>query len=278
MMPKRAAAPSARTLDSERGAAASRTLRLDNFEGGLDLLLHLIEKQNLDITAISLARVTDQYLQILHSDTSVDAGALADFIAIGSKLLLIKSRALLPQPELSAGGDQEDETAVDLTEALLEYRKFKEAAKLLRSREDSNLRAYPRAVPPPGVELPPGLDDVTGETLLRLFQEALSREEQVRPTPLRPIERDTITLRDKVAQLRTAIRRSRMLSFRRLVAGCQSRVEIVVQFMAVLELIKSGEVEARQAALFADIELVAAGHSSGQTSTPADAADREAIA
>lgn len=248
------------TGDAAAGPAAAsgrRELKLSTFEGPLDLLLHLIEKESFDITSISLVQVTGQYMALLHADADLDPAALAEFVSIGSKLLYLKSRALLPRPDVTE--EVEDEVAVDLTQALLEYRRYKEVARLFREREEQGLRAYPRHAPAPGVPLPTGLGDVTGDTLMRLLQEALTRQPKEEPVQLHAIERDPVTLRDRVEALRRALRRGGgVTSFRKLVLVCRNRVEVIVQFMAVLELIKAGEIAARQDALFTDIELVAA--------------------
>ncbi len=246
--------------DGRRGAVATepdkkRELKLSAFEGPLDLLLHLIERENFDITAISLVEVADQYLRLLHADEELDAAALAEFVVIGSKLIYLKSRALLPRTGLETEAP-EDEVAADLTQALEQFRRYKEAARLFREREEMGLRAYTRQAPAPAASLPSGLDGVTAAALLRILRQALSRQPKEAPTPLRALERDPVTLGDKVATLRRALQGRGVASFRRLIRGCRSRVEVIVQFLAVLELIKAGELVARQDALFADIELV----------------------
>lgn len=254
-------------------ASAPRpTLTMASFEGPLAALLHLIEKDDLDITTISLVDVADQYLAMLHEAEHVDAAALAEFVSIGSKLIYLKSRALLPRPE-SADELDDDEVAIDLTQALAEYRQFKQVAGLLREREAQGLRAYPRQGAAPELPLQDGLDDVTADALLAVFQQALTRVPKEAPTPIRVLERDPVTLRDKIDALRSELRRSGSISFRRMIERCTSRVEIVVQFLAVLELIKSHEIAVRQDALFSDIEIVAA----GAAVTPRDG-DHEAIA
>ena len=111
-------------------------LALPIFEGPLDLLLHLIEREELDVTNIALLAVTDQYMQYLHSGEHINLAAMADFIQIGAKLLLLKSRALLPRP---APGDppvvEEEDPSEDLARQLIEYKLFKEAAGQLRAIE-----------------------------------------------------------------------------------------------------------------------------------------------
>src|SRR5687768_395314 len=115
------------------GAVTMLAVHTPVFEGPLDLLLHLIERDDLDITAVSLVQVTDQYIAALRAGDQLDLRALADFVAVGAKLLFLKSRALLPRSAEDASADIEaEELATDLTAQLEEYRAFKNAASYLR--------------------------------------------------------------------------------------------------------------------------------------------------
>ncbi len=239
------------TSETERTAAFQ--LQLPVFEGPLDLLLYLIEREELDITAVSLVQVTDQYLSYLRSGEQIDATALAEFIAIGARLLYLKSRALLPQPP--ADEEPEEELGEDLVRRLREYRRFKEAAGALRDLEEQGLRAYPRLAPATDLPLPTGLDGVTLDLLLRIFQEVLEREEEEEPEGV--VQRQEVTVEQKVAELSERLGRKRRLSFRAFISSCRSRIEVVVAFMAVLELIKALQLSAEQDALFGDITRVA---------------------
>ena len=229
-------------------------LQLTVFEGPLDLLLYLIEREELDITAVSLVQVTDQYLSYLHSGDQLDPDALAEFIVIGARLLYIKSRALLPKPP----PDEEplEDLAEDLVQRLREYRRFKEVAGALRGIEEEGRRAYPRLAPATGVPLPTGLDGVTLDLLLSIFQEVLERQPAAEEQE-GVVERHEVTVEQKVAELSDALRRRGRLSFRAFISACRSRIEVIVAFMAVLELIKSLQLRAEQDALFGDISLVA---------------------
>ncbi len=228
-------------------------LQLTVFEGPLDLLLHLIEKEELDITAVSLVQVTDQYLTHLRSGDQIDAAALAEFIATGARLLYLKSRALLPRPP--ADEEPEEDLAEDLVQRLREYRRFKEVAGALRELEEEGRRAYPRLAPATGVPLPTGLDGVTLDLLRDILQEALERQPEEEPEGV--VERQEITVDQKVAELSQALRQGRRLSFRRFISACRSRAEVIVAFMAVLELIKALRLVAEQDSNFGDISLVA---------------------
>jgi segregation and condensation protein A len=231
-------------------------LALPIFEGPLDLLLHLIEREELDITNIALVQVADQYLEFIRQQEHINLDVLADFIYIGARLLLLKSRALLPRPETpdESLSEYEDPTD-DLARQLREYKLFKEAAGQLRSIEQAGVHSYPRIAPPPEMPPPLGLDGVTLDLLRELVEQALTRVPEEAPEPaIRP---HRITVREKVAHIRDRILEHRRLSFRELMLECHSRMEIIVSFMAVLELIKARVLDARQDAAFADIALVA---------------------
>jgi segregation and condensation protein A len=230
-------------------------LALPIFEGPLDLLLHLVEREELDITNLALVQVADQYMAFIASQEHINLDVLADFIYIGARLLLLKSRALLPRPAATeeALSEYEDPTD-DLARQLREYKLFKEAAGQLREIEQAGLHSYPRVAPPPEMEPPLGLDGVTLDLLRELVEQALTRVPDEEPQPI--IRPHRITVREKVAQIRDQIIENGRLSFRELMLECQTRMEIIVSFMAVLELIKSGVLDAIQDAAFADISLM----------------------
>ncbi len=204
-------------------------LKLSAFQGPLDLLLHLIEREELDITAISLAQVTDQYWDHLRSAEGLDVEALAEFIAVGARLLYIKSRALLPEmrPRPREEGKEED-VGEALARMLVEYKRFREAAEAFRELEEQGRRAYPRAAPSTaGLPRSPGLEGVTLESLLDIFQEALARKSE-EPEP-EAIERETVTVEEKMEAVMAAVAGgSGRASFRALVEECVSRLEIIV--------------------------------------------------
>ncbi|HZP57068.1 MAG TPA: ScpA family protein [Dehalococcoidia bacterium] len=230
-------------------------LRLPIFEGPLDLLLHLIEREELDITAIALVSVTDQYLQYLHEAEQLNLDALADFIAIGARLIYLKSRALLPRPPAAPGEEEEEDPGDELARQLREYKLFKEAASRLRDIETAGLHAYPRIAPPPEFPPPTGLDGVTLDLLQQIVESVLTRKPE-QAEPVQVIRPHKVTVREKIDRIRELIASSPHVSFRALVEECRTRMEVVVSFMAVLELIKSRVIDAVQDATFADIVLV----------------------
>ncbi|MFN8637937.1 MAG: segregation/condensation protein A [Dehalococcoidia bacterium] len=230
-------------------------LKLPDFEGPLDLLLHLIEREDLDITAVSLLAVTEQYLAQLRSAESINIAALADFIAMGARLLLLKSRALLPREEAVEDGAPEEEE-VDpeaLVAALQEYRRYRQAAQHLATLQDEYRVGYRREASPPELPLPTGLEGVPVEQLAALFRGVLERlpREDRRPT----VRREPIRLRDRIARLVSRLDATGQTSFLALIDEDRTRVEVVVDFLAVLELIKARYLEATQEESFGDIRL-----------------------
>lgn len=226
-------------------------VRLPVFEGPLDLLLYLIERQELDISRVSLALVTDQYLEHMRLMEERQAGELAEFLVIAAKLLLIKSQALLPQPAPPPGPEEED-VGEQLARQLAEYRRFKAVATLLRQREEEGWRSFVRLAPPPKIE--PSLElNLSLDDLLALVQQALAIEPpapsvgQVGPRPQR------ISLRERIAAVEAALQKAGRLTFRGLLAGSASRLEIIVTLLAVLELIRRHRIRVEQERLFGEI-------------------------
>ena len=231
------------------------------FEGPLDLLLHLIEREDLDITAVSLVQVTDQYLALLRSADQIDLRALADFVAVGAKLLLLKSRALLPRTpeEVEADELEAEEIAQDLTAQLEEYRAFKSAASYLRELEDATHRSFARVAPPPADWLPSGLERVTLKKLLKALAQALERL-PAEPEPER-LQRSPVNVAERREAVLVAVSRRGRVSFARLIAGCKTRLEAIVTFLAILDLLKTDEIRAQQSVNFGYIFLEAGGPS-----------------
>lgn len=218
------------------------------FKGPLDLLLHLIEEKKLDITKVSLAMVTDQYVDHISRLEKLEAEKLADFLAIAAKLLLIKSRMLLPQPPPR---EEEEDVGDELVRQLIEYRKFKTAAQELRTREEEGLRAYARLLPLPELERTFRLEGVTLDNLVETVRQAMlaqtTSSADALVTPLH------ISLPEKIAQLERLAIKYRQFSFNDLLAQAASRMEIVVTFLALLQLMKRRKVTVEQGELFGEI-------------------------
>lgn len=226
-------------------------IRLDQFEGPLELLLHLIERQELEITAISIAQVTDQYLAYLEQAEDVPPAKLAEFVALAARLLVIKSRALLPQPPATED-EEEPDPGVTLAQQLRLYKAFRDMARWLLSRSQAGWRSYVRENLRPPVLQPLAPGAATLDDLVRAFHEVLAGQATM-PTTLGVLTPYPVTLEEKIAELRDWLRRERRLAFAAILQRARDRQEIVVAFLALLEMMRLGEVEVAQHALFGPI-------------------------
>jgi len=257
------------------GAAYAVTLPI--YEGPLDLLLRMIEAQEMDIGVVSLMSVTDQYLQTINHLEEIAAGALAEFLVIASRLLYIKSYHLLPKPRPPVE-DEEEASGDALVRQLLEYRRFKEVALALRLREEAGMRVYVRAIPPPDVEKRLDLSSVDLEKLQRALRRVLQRLPGDPPMPR--VKTYTITVAEQLENVRSylhttlgdANRAQRGVSFEMLLSRGATRIEVIVTFLAVLELVKLREIDVVQESTFGEIELVPVGTDRAGRG-PADAND-----
>jgi segregation and condensation protein A len=233
-------------------------VQLPVFEGPLDLLLHLIEQQELDITVISLAQVTDQYLAYLRIVQEVHPDDLADFMVVAAQLLLIKSRALLPQPPKTF--EEQDQVGEDLVRQLYEYRRFKRIAQILQQRDQEGQHMYPRTVPPSKLtqawKPKANLEGVSLDGLITALHALLSQ--QVEAGPEFSVVPYTVTIEDKIARIDALFHSSQVLTFDSLLEDAGSRIEVIVTLLAILEMIRNGRVSVRQEHLFGEIWITCA--------------------
>lgn len=231
------------------------SITLPTFSGPLDLLLRLIERSELDITAISVSQVADQYLAHVRSLAEVDPRALAEFVSLAARLLLIKSRALLPRPAAEGRAAPEDPDAEALARQLREYRRYKQVAALLRAWQEEDRRTFLRLAPAP-VELdlaPPPVNHTLAEligALQRRLQLALPLDEAT-VISLGP----RLTIGEVVARVRDRLARAPWFSFEDLFGDAVSREDVIVTFWAVLELIKRRVIVVEQRELFGTISV-----------------------
>ena len=231
---------------------AAYEVELPIFQGPLDLLLGLIEQEELDITKIALAQVTDQYLAYLDVIKETDPDELADFLVIAAKLIYIKSSVLLPRPPPSVAEDEEEDVGDELARQLRLYKQFKEIAGQLRDTEEQGLRNFIRLVPPPKVE--PRL--IPGEvTLADLLQAARAAFAIKPPDPGvdEVVSPEIVTIGQQMAHIRTKITTYQHVSFNELLSQHRSRIEVIVTLLAVLELIKRQVIAVEQPDPFGDI-------------------------
>jgi segregation and condensation protein A len=223
------------------------------FQGPLDLLLSLIERDELDITRVSLAQVADQYLAFLKQVKEDRPDLLVDFLVIAAKLVLIKSQALLPRPATIAPEGEQD-VGDELVEQLRRYKQFKAAASKLGERHQQGLRTFVRLAPPPKVEPQPDLSGVTLADLLTAVQEAMN----VLPPAAsvdQMISQTRITIKGQMDLIRQQIREHRHVVFQEMLRAARGRIEIAITLLAILELMKRQEINVRQDRLFGIITI-----------------------
>jgi segregation and condensation protein A len=222
------------------------------YEGPLDLLLDLIIKAELDITRLALAAVTDQYLAHLEQLQQSSAVEVSRFLVVAAKLIQIKSEALLPRPPERAEG--EEDPAESLARQLKIYREIKMTAKWLQSREIQGLRTYIRLAPPPFIDEELDLEGVTIENLEEYLRALYRFQEEAAPiTSVVTIPK--VTIKNKIRDLLIKLGQQNHLSYRGMLPEHYDRIEAIVLFLAILELIKQQYANASQGSLFADIEV-----------------------
>lgn len=220
---------------------------VEKFEGPLDLLLNLIENEKLDICQISLSKITDAYISRVESMNG-SAEEMADFLVVAAKLLYLKSKELLPGIE----NEEDEKELAELEQNLIEFARYKKAAEELSEILSKNYRSFPRAVKP---EVSAGFvppKDLTRDKLWTLFQEALKRIEKVPEE--KKVEAVKITLEDKKIEIHSHLKKGKV-SFRQILKKATSKVEVIVTFLAVLEMIKKKEISVRQKSNFEDLMI-----------------------
>ena len=238
--------------------ATCHTVKIPVFSGPMDLLLQLIERDELDITRVSLAMVTDQYLAYMRQANERLLDNLADFTVIAARLILIKSQSLLPRPTEVIS--DESGPGEDLARQLLVYKAFKQTAQILDQRQVDALRTYVRLVIPPRTVPELLLDGKTATDLWRAAVRAFDLTGEVDQQVSVMLKRPRITVRDKVNAIMSALRSGRMVRFFDFLSRGQGRTEVVMTFLAILELVKMGRVRARQPGRFGDIEITKQGN------------------
>jgi len=221
------------------------------FEGPLDLLLQLIEDQKLDISTLALAKVTEQFLIYVKNLQEKNPLNLADFLVIAAKLLVIKSKSLLPSLDL---GIEEEEAAFDLTAQLLQYKKFKEVAKYLRKLDLHRKQSWTRDaeiadriafMPDPDLKL---------ETLVSSLKSLASELKNIVNLP-KQVMKEVVSISDKINHIQILISEKLETSLSTLIKEARNKTEVIVTFLALLELIKQRILTVDQDAMFADIVI-----------------------
>jgi len=230
------------------------TLRV--FEGPLDMLLHLIRSSEIDIYDIPISEVTEQYLAYLSLMESLDLEVAGEWLVMAATLLEIKSRMLLPEdPKDESMEEEKDDPRLELVERLIEYEKFKGAAELFREREEERAKIFVRGPAELEFELKPviSLEDITAVDLLAALQRILA---DVGEESVTTIQRRKITVRIRMREIWRKVASSGQLMFDDLFEEALTRVDIVITFLALLELLKLQRVRARQTRAFAPIRII----------------------
>lgn len=222
------------------------------YEGPLDLLLQLIERAELDISRLALAQVTDQYLAHLRLLPQTAPEEVSAFLVIAARLIQIKSEALLPRPPVREEGEVDDGEALALQLRL--YKRYKELSQYLAQREAANLRSYLRLAPSQHPDAPL---DLSGVELYDLVAAAhfIFAQNLEKPALATVVAPPRITIREKIGHIAGFLRRFSRTSFRQLLGEKPVRLEVVVTFLALLELVKRHLVTTVQEKTFGDIEI-----------------------
>ena len=231
-------------------------ISLEKFEGPLDLLLQLIEKDKLKVSEISLAKITDQYLAYIN-EQKIASEEVADFLLIAAKLIYIKSRYLLPDFNL---GEEDD--GLSLARQLKIYRQYYQASKLINKMWlDKKKLSYQREG---DIKmffdvgfLPP--KNLSQQILQRLFQDILSRIDQIVNLP-KVVMAKAVSIGEKIQHIKDLINAKQSLLFSQLFKEKNNKTEVIVSFLAILELVKQKEINVQQNALFADFNIYKNNH------------------
>jgi segregation and condensation protein A len=237
---------------------ANYKVKLEVFEGPLDLLLYLIKQDEIDIYDISIERITSQYLEYLQAFKELNIELAGEFIVMAANLIYLKSRSLLPIDQQPPEEDaEEDDPRWDLIRQLIEYKKFKEAAAALHLRELEQERIFPREGDTSSIlQGPLRLEEVGIFQLINAFQTLIKRIEARQD--VQEIFAERFSVSDKIDTILQRVANGVRLRFSDLFGDVASRVEVVVTFLALLELIRLKQVRALQKNMFDEIEIAGA--------------------
>ncbi len=226
-------------------------VRTEKFEGPMELLLELIQKEKMDITELSLSKVTDEYLEHIRNNQDIKLEHLADFLTVAARLILIKSKAILPTLKFS---EEEEEEIKDLTYQLAEYKKFKEAALKIGQLTEEKRFCFSREgfanVAP--IFYPP--EDINMYDLKKYFLSVLA-EIPVIEKLQEEIVSEAVTMEERINDLEGMLREKIQSSFSALVEDAKDKVDVIISFLAMLEMVKQRLVQVEQGELFSEISL-----------------------
>jgi len=226
-------------------------LKLNQFEGPLDLLLHLLDKDKIDIKDIFVSDITEQYLKYIENIAEFDMENASEFLTVAAHLLEIKSRSLLPKPTPLEEGEEDPEQA--LIRRLTEYKMYKEAGEKLHDMEEENLKVYYKLPEEINMQQRIELEDMKLDALMEAFGEVLKRFENKTVKKQREIRRDIYTVKGKMAYIRRRLSSKKEMSFFDMFEDDGNKSEVVTTFAAMLELWKNRYLKLQQKENFGDI-------------------------
>lgn len=246
--------------NSEELGFIDLTFKIENFEGPLDLLLHLIKKSKVEIEDVKLSAITEQYLEIMQQIESVDLEVASEFIEVAATLIEIKSKALLPKLITEEEDDQDPE--VLLLQRLNEYKLFKESCEKLKPLESVD-RFYKK--PEPGAhKFRIVIKDMQLDMLLNAFTGILHRVTEVeKNTSPKQVIKEVFTVSNKIAAIKDALVIKEKIMFSELFENSSTREEIITTFLALLEMLKLQQIKCLQGEVFNDIEILKADEING---------------
>ena len=230
-------------------------VKLEVFEGPLDLLLHLIEKNELDIYDIPIAIVTVQYIEYLNKMKELDLEIASEFLLMAATLLEIKSKMLLPKPKKQVDGAPEIDPREELIQKLIEYKKYKEITGLLKDKLTIHEKVFYKH-PEPIEDYIKDFDSLTGidiDFLVKSYNSLILKAKSSKKSSFREIYREVVTVDDKMLEITTLISSKKLFSFEDLFDEDTTRYEIIVTFLAILELIKRKTISIMQECNFGRI-------------------------
>jgi len=229
-------------------------VEIDQFQGPLDLLLYFIRRDEIDINDIPIAKITAEYLQIVEDMKSMNLSVAGEFILMAATLMRIKSKMLLPRPDLDDLGEPID-PRTELVQQLIEYKKYKDIADNLSEKWEALSYQHERS-------LTQSIDDIEKEInylkeisvfeLAKHFKEVMDRAPEINPYE---VDLNTLDLSDKKQFILSSFDGRGILSFEHLLKSCKSKLEVVITFIALLDLVQQFKIAVFQSSLFEDIEI-----------------------
>lgn len=230
-------------------------IKLENFEGPLDLLLYFIKRDKIDIYDIPITQITNEYISVIDEAKTLDVSIAGEFLFMASMLLRIKTQMLLPR-QVDEESLDIDDPRIDLVAQLIEYKKYKNIANKLKNlhfeNKDTFFRSSPKVLYDQSPDLSDFLDEVTLFDISKIFKEAI---ENAPTQDSFEIYRETVSLQEQKDFILKGLKANKILSLKKLVKKLETKIEIIVTFLALLEMIKQSEIICLQKESFKDIEI-----------------------